>query len=275
MFQLDAYLERIGLGGRDSPPSLAELQAAHVTSIRFEGFDAHMGVTPLLDADALADKLVAGGRGGYCFELNLLFKAALEALGYTVEPYLARVMLGGVERPATHLALRVRGGPGEQAPGGAGWHVDVGFGSGTPLEPLPWGPAGEHEQAGWRFQVVERGPQWVLQTLDGGAWIDVYGFVPVPAPQPDIEMSNWWVSTHPDSAFVTGFLVTRQWPDGRRLILSDWGELMLSERTPTSSELQPVTREQVPAMLAERFELRGFMLDETGRITRAPARARA
>lgn len=263
MFELDAYLQRLGLPA-GSAPALAELHAAHVAAIPFEGFDAHMGITPLLSPDALAAKLLAGGRGGYCFEQNLLLKAALEALGYEVETYLARVMLGGVVRPTTHLVLRVRGGP-----EGGDWHADVGFGSGTLLQPLPWGPGREHEQAGWRYRIARRDPQFVLQSFEGGEWIDICGFVPAPVPHADIEMSNWFVSTHPASAFVTGMLASRQWPDGRRLILSDWGELALVERTATSSESTPVAREQIPALLEQRFGLPGFALDGDGRITRA------
>jgi N-hydroxyarylamine O-acetyltransferase len=52
----------------------------------------------------LERKLVAQRRGGYCFEQNLLLKAALEALGAEVDLFLARVRLGaepGVTRPRT------------------------------------------------------------------------------------------------------------------------------------------------------------------------------
>ncbi|HVA19836.1 MAG TPA: arylamine N-acetyltransferase [Solirubrobacteraceae bacterium] len=273
MFDLEAYLARIGLSGH---PSLRELHPAHATSIPFEGFDAHMGIAPALGSAELAAKLVGRRRGGYCYEQNLLLKAALQALGYQVEPYLARVMIGlapGAVRPPTHLLLRVSGGPdGDEAePGGlagGAWHADVGFGSGTLLEPLPWGPGAEHEQAGWSFRVLERGPQWVLQTLEAGDWIDVYGFLPVPVPHVDIEMSNWWTATHPESSFVTGFLATRHWPDGRRLILSDWGELTMIERTAAETVRTPLRREQVPGLLAERLDLPGFELDAAGRITR-------
>ena len=63
----------------------------------------------------------------------------------------------------------------------------------------------------------------------------------------------------PESPFVTGFLVGRQWADGRRLILSDWGELTLLERTPAGTARDVAgAREQVPALLAERFGLAGF-----------------
>ncbi len=186
----------------------------------------------------------------------------------------------GAIRPPTHLLLRIRGGPGGGSKGGGGesgangvaeergWHADVGFGSGTLLEPLPWGPGDEHEQSGWRFRVVERSPQWVLQTVNDGEWTDIYGFLPIPVPEVDIEMSNWWTATHPESSFVTGFLATRQWRDGRRLILTDWGELTLIERTAAETVSTPVTREQVPRLLAERLELPGFELDVAGRVTR-------
>jgi N-hydroxyarylamine O-acetyltransferase len=276
MFDLDAYLSRIGLSGR---PSLADVHVAHATTIPFEGFDSHMGIAPRLDPQELVEKLVRRRRGGYCYEQNLLMKAGLEALGYQVDPYLARVMIGlapGAIRPPTHLLLRIRGGPegsgGETGASGVaeerGWHADVGFGSGTLLEPLPWGPGEEHEQSGWRFRVVERSPQWVLQTVNDGEWTDIYGFLPIPVPEVDIEMSNWWTATHPESSFVTGFLATRQWRDGRRLILTDWGELTLIERTAAETVSTPVTREQVPRLLAERLELPGFELDVAGRVTR-------
>src|ERR1700736_6596991 len=137
MFDLDAYLGRIGLEGR---PSLAELHRAHATSIPFENLDPRRGVPVSLELEDLERKLVAERRGGYCFEQNLLLKAALEALGAEVDLLLARVRVGapGVTRPRSHLVLRVRAD-------GASWHADVGFGLGTLLDPLPFGPGAEHE----------------------------------------------------------------------------------------------------------------------------------
>ena len=60
MFDLDAYLERIGLRGR---PSLREVHRAHVSAIPFENLDPHRGVPVSLDEEALERKLVAGRRG--------------------------------------------------------------------------------------------------------------------------------------------------------------------------------------------------------------------
>jgi N-hydroxyarylamine O-acetyltransferase len=134
VFDLDAYLDRIGLEGR---PDLAELHRAHVAAIPFENLDPHRGVPVSLAPDDLERKLVRERRGGYCFEQNLLLKAALEALGAQVELLLARVRYNapaGSVRPRTHLVLRV-------AAGDVTWHADAGFGAGTLLEPSRSAPA--------------------------------------------------------------------------------------------------------------------------------------
>ena len=261
MFELDSYLARVGLTG--DAPGLAELHRAHATSIPFESLDPQRGVVVSLNEEDLAAKLVERRRGGYCFEQNLLLGCALRALGAEVELYLARVLLGadpGAPRPRSHLLLGVNW-QGER------WHADVGFGGGTLLEPLPWGPGEVHEQSGWRYRVIEREPEYVLQTAAGeGEWGDLYAFLPHPVPKADIETANWWTSTHPASRFVTGFLVSRQWPDGRRLVMSDWGGTALIEASAADQRIEALEREQVPGLLAERFELPGFELSEDGRL---------
>jgi N-hydroxyarylamine O-acetyltransferase len=262
MLDLDAYLARIGLQGA---PSIAAVHRAHVTSIPFENLDPYRGVPVSLALEDLERKLVGERRGGYCFEHNLLLKAALQALGAEVDVFLARVRAGaapGVMRPRGHLVLRVRAE-------GASWHADVGFGLGSLLEPLPWGPGAAHEQSGWHFRVVEDGPELVLQTVQDDEWIDVYGFLPQPLPLVDVEVSNWWVCTHPRSPFVTGLIVGTQANDGARASLNDWDGLKLTEQTPAGTTATPIAREDVPELLAKRFALDGFALDPAGQLVRA------
>lgn len=263
MFDLDAYLERIGLRGK---PTVAEVHRAHATSIPFENLDPHRGVPVSLDPELIERKVVSG-RGGYCFEQNLLLKAALEALGAEVELFLARVRFnaGGAVRPRSHLVMRV-------GADGAVWHADVGFGRVTLLDPLPFGPGEAHEQSGWRFRIVEDGLELVLQTIEGDRWIDLYGFHPQPVPFVDLETSNWWISTHPSSPFVGGLIVCAHDDRGKRTILSDWGELVLTEQTPRGCTVTPVSREEVPELLASRFALEGFALDADGRVVLAADR---
>ncbi len=257
MFDLDRYLERIGLSGR---PELAEVHRAHSTSIPFENLDPRRGIPASVALEDLERKLVLERRGGYCFEQNLLLKAALEALGAEVEMYLARVRYGaapGVVRPRSHLLLRVEAA-------GESWHADVGFGAGTLFQPLAFGPGAEVEQAGWRYRVVQDEAELVLQGAEEGGWVDLYGFRPDPVPLVDVETINWWVSTYPGSPFVTGLMVTIQHEDGLRLGLSDWGGgLTLTERTASSTTITPVDPREAPELLASRFALAGAELGQT------------
>ncbi len=259
VFDLDRYLARIGL---DARPGLTELHRAQVAAIPFENLDPHRGAPVSLEVGDLQRKLVTERRGGYCFELNLLLKAALEALGADVDLMLARVRFGapvGTIRPRGHLVLRVH------AEGGS-WLADAGFGLGTLLEPVPFGPGDVHEQSGWQFRIVQEGPELVLQTASGSDWVDVYAFVPQPVPIVDVETSNWFTSSHPRSPFVTGLVVAAQRPDGTRTFLSDWSELALTEQTPAERTVTPISRAAIPQLLETRFGLPGFTLDESGRV---------
>jgi N-hydroxyarylamine O-acetyltransferase len=264
LLDLDAYLERIGLSGR---PSLAEVHRAHATSIPFENLDSHAGLPVSVEEADVAGKLVGARRGGYCFEQNVLLRAALLELGADVEMFLARVRLGalpGTIRPRSHLVLRVRDGA------GGDWLADVGFGSGTQLEPIPFALGVETRQAGWSYRLREDGAEWVLQSVLDGDWTDVHGFVPLAAAPIDIVVANWWVCTHPGSPFVTGLIVGVQDQEGRRVVLNDWsGELTLLETTPAGTELTSVEQDDIPALLAQRFSLPGFELDSEGRVRRS------
>jgi N-hydroxyarylamine O-acetyltransferase len=258
VFDLGAYLERIGLRGR---PGIAEIHRAHVTSIPFENFDPRRLKPVSLELGDLQQKLITERRGGYCFEHNLVLKAALEALGAQVEPILARVGDRGTERSRTHLLLRVSWD-------GQVWHADAGFGRGTLLTPIPFGPGDEQVQDGWRFRVIADGPELVLQMAREGEWIDGYTFVPEPVPLVDIETSNWYTATHPRSRFVcAGISVAIYDREATAVSLSDWsGKLVLTEMTPMRRSVTPVAPDQAGELLATRFGLAGWTLEADGRL---------
>jgi len=264
MIDFDAYLERIGLDAARSP-TWQTIHRAHATSIPFENLDSHRGIPVSLDQQDLERKIVTERRGGYCFEHNLLLASALEHLGLRVEPMLARVRVGGAPpdaRIAGHLVLRVTDGDGRT------WHADVGFGLGTLLDPIPFGPDPDsvHEQSGWSFRVVRDGDELVLQTLGEDGWSDVYGFRPQPVPRIDIEVSNWWICTNPNSPFVFGLIAAVNHDDGRRDVMWDWsGPLQVMVMAPDGVESSEQPRSVIVDKL-EHFGLRGFTLGEDGRI---------
>jgi N-hydroxyarylamine O-acetyltransferase len=257
-FELSSYLDRVGL--RSEPTSLAAIHRAHATTIVFENFDPSAGRPVALDVDNLADKMVTRGRGGYCFEQNMLLKAALEEIGFgPVDLMLARVRIGGTggDRPLDHLLLRV-------SEGGRPWLADVGFGGGGLLDPVPFQVGVETDQSGWRYRLVEDGPELALQVFQDGTWTDMYGFVPEPVPLIDVEVSNWYTATHPTSSFVTGVFVGRRTTD-RCLSLFVFEEAVLVERpVGGASEVTEVARTAVPGLLADRFGIAGVTLNADG-----------
>jgi N-hydroxyarylamine O-acetyltransferase len=261
---VDAYLARIGVV---APTGLGAVHRAHATSIPFENLDSFAGHPVPLDIAHLEDKMVARRRGGYCFEHNLLLMAALESLDLgEVAPMLARVRMGpdGGPRPLNHLLLRVvdESGP---------WIADVGFGGGGLLDPVPLATGIESEQSGWRYRLVEDGPGLVLQTFTDDGWSDMYGFVPEPVPAVDIEVSNWFTATHPDSPFVTGVMAGVRAAD-RCLSLFVYDEAVLIERLVGGATTgTAVDIGTVPDLLASRFDLSGVTVDPSGRLA-APER---
>jgi arylamine N-acetyltransferase len=232
-------------------------------SIPFENLDPYSGIPVSVALDDVADKLVRRRRGGYCFEQNLLFKAAVEETGARVDMFLARVRAGappGAVARLSHLVLRVA----------LNDHVllaDVGFGRNTLLEPIPFEPDGVHTQNGWSFRVVDEDTERVLQLREKDEWTDLYGFRLTPVPLIDIETSNWWVCTNPNSNFVKGLVTGIQSEDGAHMSLSDWsGELALVKSLPDSAERTVVTRDQIPDLLARHFNLGGFALNAQGKL---------
>src|SRR6266850_62146 len=85
------------IGYTDGPPTatletLRALHLHHVQAITFENLDPLSGQSVKLDLPSLEGKLVHGGRGGYCYEHNLLFSHVLRELGFRVTGLAARVL---------------------------------------------------------------------------------------------------------------------------------------------------------------------------------------
>ncbi len=211
---LDGYLERIGYHGDRRPTSrtLAALHRAHVDAIAFENLDVVLGRGVSVELDDVQAKLVERGRGGYCYEHNVLFAAVLERLGYRVERFLARI--GAVQerpRPRTHMTLLAHGD-------GESWLADVGFGAGL-LEPLLWGDSHVQDQGGWTYQLAGNGGTWEVRERHDDGWGVLYNFTEEPQHLSDVVMSNHFTATYPDSPFVAQIVVMSKDADQRRQLL--------------------------------------------------------
>lgn len=215
---LDAYLQRIGYREALTPdlPTLRALAVAHAASIPFENLDPLCGVPVRLELDALERKLLHEGRGGYCFEQNLLFAAALRAIGYTVHGLIARVLWNQPEdaiTAQTHMLLRVEAN-------GESWLTDVGFGSMNLAGALRLEPVVAQATALEPFRLLERDGEWRMQACVRGDWLTLYRFDLQPREFIDYVVANHYVSSFPSSNFVQHLIVARTARD-RRLTLRD------------------------------------------------------
>jgi N-hydroxyarylamine O-acetyltransferase len=214
LFDLDAYLHRTGYAGALEPTreALRGLHLAHATHIPFENLDILLGRPVRLDLDSLQAKLVRGRRGGYCFEQNTLFAAALERVGFGVSRLAARVRWNATQLlPRTHMLLEVdvQGEP---------WLADVGFGGEGLLEPLPLAAGAEVRHYGTIYRLTEEAGLWVLQALHAGLWRDLYAFTRELHYPVDFEMANHFTATHPSSVFRRGPTVQLPTPEARYVL---------------------------------------------------------
>ncbi len=206
-FDLDAYFARIGYVGARRPElnTLAAIHLAHAQTIPFENLNPLMKWPVHLDAQSLQQKLVGSGRGGYCFEQNLLLNHSLKELGFEVTPLAARVLWNYPEStvtPRSHMLLLV-------TLGGRSYIVDAGFGGMTLTGPLLLIPDTPQATPHGVFRLVRAGQGFVLQAETGDAWKALYRFDLQEQFQQDFEVSSWYLSNHPESQFVTTLIAAR------------------------------------------------------------------
>ncbi len=245
---LDAYLERIACAGKRTPSAsaLESLHLAHLAAIPFENIDVRLGRSIRLDLESLQAKLVKGGRGGYCFEQNTLFAAALRALGFDVETLEARVRPPGATAtlPRTHMLLRVVSG---RVPVLA----DVGFGGDGPMLPVPLdGSVSEQPEGAYRVETEPSGAH-VLRRRWRDEWRDLYAFSLTPALAVDFEVGNHYTSTHPGSVFRK-MLTIQKSAAGARHILRD---RLYTIRRGGEEAVRELSVGEVPSLVRDCFGL--------------------
>jgi amide synthase len=180
MFDVSRYLDRLGLTG-PATPDLATLRAVHKQHLRRIPFDnslnadAERGFEVLgdvrIDDDAVFDQIVAGGRGGVCYELNGLLRRLLTDIGFDVRILGAAVIqVNGQFGPDLEHIFNCVHLDGEI------WLADVGLAGPSFLEPLRITEEIQ-TQYGVDYRLVPDGDYHTLQRRSQGAdWSSVYRF---------------------------------------------------------------------------------------------------
>ena len=227
--RLADYLRRIG----QPPPcdatleTLRRLHLAHREAFLFENLTIQTGGAISVEVADIERKFLDEGRGGYCFEHNTLFAAALQDAGFETTTLLGRVRRGPPERwSRTHMVLRVtniervRSDP----PDRGIWLADVGFGGLGLLEPMPLGDGASSEQGGLVYRLrrdADIWNVWVLSMRDAdGVEGDMYEFSEDPQTPGDVAVANHYTSTHPESIFRKTLTIQRATRTERTMLRS-------------------------------------------------------
>lgn len=245
--ELAGYLRRIGFEG-EARPDLATLRAvhrAHLLAIPYENLDVQLGRPVTTDPAAAYAKIVEGGRGGWCYEMNGLLGWALGEIGFPVVR-----MAGAVHRETlgdwtvgNHLVLRVE-------VDGEAWLADVGFGDG-PSEPYPIA-ARAFSDNGFDFALTrQEGGWWRLHNHPrGGA--PSFDFRDEAADEAVFAERCAWLQSAADSPFVLNAVVQRLTPDGIAALRGRALRLMTAE---TEETRLIASAEEFVAILRQLFAL--------------------
>lgn len=199
---LDGYLHRVGVSAQPcSRTALDQLHEAHLRTFTFDNIDILLDQHRGVGLDAVQEKFVGRGRGGYCFEHAALFAAVLERLGYVVERRLGRVG----EQARTHCFVVV-------SLDGDRLLADPGF-TLSLIRPLPLQDGATDDHGGWTFRLRQvplgavRG--WALHRQRGEEWELMHTHDELPVRPVDVLAGHHYTSTYPPIHFRNGLIVAR------------------------------------------------------------------
>ncbi|MFP3678675.1 arylamine N-acetyltransferase [Pseudomonas sp. SIMBA_041] len=245
---LALYLQRLGF---DAPPAptletLRQLQLRHTGAFAFENLTTLSGEPVLIDLPSIEQKVLFDGRGGYCYELNNLFLALLQELGFDARGITGRVVMGqpeGAWTARTHRLSLV-------TLDGVRYITDVGFGGMVPTAPLILDTDAEQLTPHEPYRIERHEDGYTLRANVGGEWRPMYIFDLQRQEDTDYTVGNWYVSTHPESSFARQLMVART-GDGWRRTLNNG-----------SFAIHRVGRESERRQVADVDELVGVLQDE-------------
>ncbi|KRA75925.1 N-hydroxyarylamine O-acetyltransferase [Lysobacter sp. Root667] len=249
---LDIYLKRLGYAAAPAPTldTLRELQQRHTAAFAFETLSTLLRMPVPVDLPSLERKLLHDGRGGYCYELNRLFQALLQDLGYDARSLTGRVVMGGPEDalPArTHRMLLVTVDE-------VRYLVDVGFGGLVPTAPLDLDSDEVQATAHEDYHLTRHNGDYLLRAEVGGQWRGLYVFDLAPAAEIDHVVGNWYVCTHPDSPFLGQLFAARTGPGIRKTLNA--GSYALHRNGAPSERRELPDADAVIAVLREELGVR-------------------
>ena len=210
------YLQLLGFEAPPAPTldTLRQLQLRHTGVFPFENLATLAGEPVPIDLPSIERKLLQEQRGGYCYELNHIFFALLQELGFDVQGITGRVVMGqpeGAWTARTHRLSLVH-------LDGVRYITDVGFGGMVPTAPLLLDSSAEQPTFHEPYRIDQHEDGYTLRAKVGDEWRPMYIFDLQRQEDVDYAVGNWYVSTHPDSSFSRQLMVARTGDGWRRTL---------------------------------------------------------
>lgn len=249
----EKYLSRIGAGTdekRPSAESLKRLQRRHLLSVPFENLDIHWKRPIVLDVEKFYEKIVDENRGGFCYELNGLFNALLNELGYETKMVSARVAReGGVFSPDfAHMAI-IATVEGEE------YLVDVGFGEFT-AGPLKFILDIEQEDQAGVFRITnfpyEGDEYFEIAKKEEDGWRSENIFTLKTRELAEYTGMCHFQQTSPESHFVKKKICSLMTEQGRKTLTSD---KFIETKNGVRNEVPVETQGQFDEILRREFNI--------------------
>lgn len=241
---LVGYLARLGVKARaPSREALDELHEAHVRTFTFDNIDVLLQQHPGVGVQAVGEKFVGRGRGGYCFEHSTILAAALERLGYDVRRRLARVgdPADGPRQGRTHLVVEVR-------VDGQRLLTDPGFGTSI-VRSIPLADGAQDDYLGWPYRVRRaEGRTWALERQRASGWEVSHIMDELPVEPADVLIGHHYTSTSQNSHFRNGLVLSRYLP-GRHVTVTQ--DTLTVRRPGRPTEHRPLGPEELTHWLRE------------------------
>lgn len=219
--QVQQYLKRIGLESSMIEPTfetLHTLHKQHLRSIPYENFDIIEQKPLNLSIDALFEKIVRNKRGGFCYELNILFASLLQSLGFGVEFLSANLWKDEQWGPQyDHCILNVTCPENQQKK----WIADVGNARWF-QEPMLLSDDSELEEYGYTYHFTKRNDVYFFtkKECNNEESVMQYRFTNISHKSSEFVEICRWKETASESWFTQNIIYSIATPAGRK-ILSD------------------------------------------------------